>query len=214
MENLKENQKRPKKLLKRKSESEGLKNIKRFRSIKPEIRILGVDDAPFVPHSGEQVMLIGTLFRAGNWLDGVLRTYITVDGTDATESLIALVNDSRHWEQLGVMMLDGITFGGFNVVNIQEIFQNTGVPVIVIMRKYPDLPRIKKALMNFPDWEERWIIFSRQERYLKSQSMVRSPSTCRSVASESKMPGRLWNCLQPGVLYPNQSAWPISSLQG
>ncbi|CDG66002.1 MAG: uncharacterized protein PWQ15_1275 [Methanobacterium sp.] len=156
MENLKENQKRPKKLLKRKSESEGLKNIKRFRSIKPEIRILGVDDAPFVPHSGEQVMLIGTLFRAGNWLDGVLRTYITVDGTDATESLIALVNDSRHWEQLGVMMLDGITFGGFNVVNIQEIFQNTGVPVIVIMRKYPDLPRIKKALMNFPDWEERW----------------------------------------------------------
>jgi len=161
MENLKEKKpKRPRKLpkkpLKRKSESEGFKNIKRFRNIKPEIRILGVDDGPFVPHSGEQVMLIGTLFRAGNWLDGVLCTHITVDGTDATGSLIELVNDSRHWEQLGVMMLDGITFGGFNVVNTREIFQGTGVPVIVIMRKYPDLPRIKKALKNFPDWEERW----------------------------------------------------------
>jgi uncharacterized protein len=131
-------------------------NIKQFRNIKPEIRILGVDDAPFVPHSKEQVMLIGTLFRAGNWLDGVLRTYITVDGTDATTSLITMVNGSRHLEQLGVMMLDGITFGGFNVVNIRKIFQETGVPVIVIMRKYPDLPRIKKALKNFHDWEERW----------------------------------------------------------
>lgn len=131
-------------------------NIKQFRNIKPEIRILGVDDAPFVPHSKEQVMIIGTLFRAGNWLDGVLRTYITVDGTDATTSLIAMVNGSRHLEQLGVMMLDGITFGGFNVVNIRKIFQETGVPVIVIMRKYPDLFRIKKALKNFADWEERW----------------------------------------------------------
>ena len=115
-----------------------------------------MDDAPFVPHSREQVMIVGTLFRAGNWLDGVLRTFITVDGTDATNSLIVMVNGSRHREQLGVMMLDGITFGGFNVVNIRKIFHETGVPVIVIMRKYPDFSRIKKALQNFPDWEERW----------------------------------------------------------
>lgn len=115
-----------------------------------------MDDAPFVPHSGAQVMLIGTVFRAGNWLDGVLRTYITVDGGDATTALIDMVNSSRHLEQLGVMMLDGITFGGFNVVNIQKIFQETGIPVIVVMRKFPDLFRIKKALKNFSNWEERW----------------------------------------------------------
>jgi endonuclease V-like protein UPF0215 family len=140
----------PKKPPKRKNE------LKKFRTIKPEIRILGVDDAPFVPHSREQVMLIGALFRAGTWLDGVLRTFITVDGCDATESLIEMVNNSRHLEQLGVMMLDGITFGGFNVVDIQRIFQETGVPVIVIMRRYPDLESIKNALKIFPQWEERW----------------------------------------------------------
>lgn len=100
--------------------------------------------------------MIGTVFRAGTWLDGVLRTFITVDGNDATDSLIEMVNKSRHLEQLGVMMLDGITFGGFNVVNIHRIFQETGVPVIVIMRRYPDLESIKKALQKFPDWEERW----------------------------------------------------------
>ncbi len=101
-------------------------------------------------------MLIGTVFRAGTWLDAVLRTYITVDGNDATNSIIDMVNNSRHLEQLGVMMLDGITFGGFNVVNIRKIFQETGVPVIVIMRKYPDLERVKKALQKFSDGGDRW----------------------------------------------------------
>jgi endonuclease V-like protein UPF0215 family len=127
-----------------------------FRIIKQEIRILGVDDAPFTPHTQEKVMLIGTVFRAGNWLDGVLSTHITVDGTDATTRLIEMVNSSRNLDQLGVIMLDGITFGGFNVVNIGKIFQETGVPVIVIMRKYPDFPGIEKALHKFSDWEERW----------------------------------------------------------
>ena len=53
-------------------------------------------------------------------------------------------------------MLDGITFGGFNVVDIQQIFQKTQIPVIVIMRKQPDLLKIRNALQNFSNWEERW----------------------------------------------------------
>ena len=130
--------------------------LKKFRNIKQEIRILGVDDAPFTPHTNEQVMIVGTVFRAGYWLDGVITTKITVDGTDATDSIVEMVNKSRHQDQLGVIMLDGITFGGFNVVDIKKVFQETGVPVIVIMRRYPDLSRIKKALKNFHDWEERW----------------------------------------------------------
>ena len=58
--------------------------IKKFRSIKQEIRILGVDDSPFPAHTKEEVMLVGTVFRAGNWLDGVLSTFVEGDGMDAT----------------------------------------------------------------------------------------------------------------------------------
>lgn len=101
-------------------------------------------------------MLIGTIFRAGTWLDGVLRTFITVDGNDATDALIEMIVNSRHLEQLGVIMLDGITFGGFNVVDIKRIFQETGIPVIVIMRRFPDLNKIRLALLNFPDGKKRW----------------------------------------------------------
>lgn len=141
---------------KQKEKPERKNETRRFRTIKQEIRILGVDDAPFTPHSSEPVMLIGTLFRAGNWLDGVLRTHIVVDGNDVTFRIIEMVNNSRHLDQMGVIMLDGITFGGFNVANIRTIFEKTGVPVIAIMRKFPNFSKIKKALKRFPDWEERY----------------------------------------------------------
>ncbi len=129
---------------------------KKFRIIKQEIRILGVDDAPFPSHTTEKVMLVGTVFRAGNWLDGVLRTYIDGDGIDATEKIVEMVNNSRNLDQLGVIMLDGITFGGFNLVNIRTIYESTGIPVIVIMRKFPNFEGIKKALKRFDNWEDRW----------------------------------------------------------
>lgn len=129
---------------------------KKFRIIKQEIRILGVDDSPFPSHTTDEVMLVGTVFRAGTWLDGVLSTYIHGDGTDATEKISEMVKNSRNLDQLGVIMLDGITFGGFNIVNIRQIFESTGIPVIVIMRKFPNFERIKKALKRFDDWEDRW----------------------------------------------------------
>jgi hypothetical protein len=129
---------------------------KKFRSIKREIRILGVDDAPFTPHTTQPVMLIGTVFRAGQWLDGVIRTYIMGDGRNSTHQIIIMVNNTRHKDQLGVIMLDGITFGGFNIANIRKIFEATRIPVIIIMRKYPNLAKIEKALKRFPDWKERW----------------------------------------------------------
>ena len=129
---------------------------KKFRIIKQEIRILGIDDSPFPSHTTDDVMLVGTIFRAGNWLDGVLSTYIRGDGTDATEKIVSMVQNSRNLGQLGVIMLDGITFGGFNLVNIREIFEATKVPVIVVMRKIPNFEGIKKALKNFQNWENRW----------------------------------------------------------
>jgi endonuclease V-like protein UPF0215 family len=129
---------------------------KKFRIIKQEIRILGIDDSPFPSHTTDKVMVVGTIFRAGNWLDGVLSTYIYGDGTDATEKIAEMVKNSRNLGQLGVIMLDGITFGGFNLVNIRQIFESTGVPVIVIMRRIPNFERIEKALKRFDDWENRW----------------------------------------------------------
>ena len=130
----------------------------KFWQIKPEIRILGVDDGPFEPRSKGEVPLVGAVFRGGRWLEGVLKTHIEQDGTDATERLIEMVNRSRHRGQLRVMMVDGATFAGFNVLDAKEVFRKTGLPVIVISRELPDMADIRKALKHLPGWRDRWKI--------------------------------------------------------
>ncbi|MEM5766546.1 MAG: DUF99 family protein [Candidatus Aenigmatarchaeota archaeon] len=124
--------------------------------LKSEIRILGFDDGAFTPRSKELVPVIGVIFRGGKFLDGVLKTEVLVDGNDATEKIINLVNSTRHKQQLKVIMFDGITLAGFNMVNVKKIFEETKLPVIVINRKMPDLTKVKKALKRFKDFEERW----------------------------------------------------------
>ncbi len=121
--------------------------------VKPEIRILGIDDSALL---SEKVMIVGTVFRGGDWIDGVLRSEITRDGLDATEVIVKMIKNSRHYGQLRIIMLDGITYGGFNVVDIEDLYRETGLPVIVIMRSYPDFDKIRSALRHFSDGETRW----------------------------------------------------------
>jgi endonuclease V-like protein UPF0215 family len=124
--------------------------------IKPEIRVLGVDDGVFTPHVESLVPVVGVVFRGGYWLDGVMHTEILVDGFDATERISNMITSSPHYEQLRVIMLNGITFAGFNVVDIKALNAMTGLPVIAVTREKPDLPLIRKALKHLPRSEERW----------------------------------------------------------
>lgn len=126
--------------------------------IKHEIRILGIDDSALL---NEKVMVVGIVFRGGDWIDGVLRSDITRDGLDATDVICNMIRESRHYGQIRVIMLDGITYGGFNVVDIEKLYKETLIPVIVIMRSYPDFKKIKSALKYLPDGEERWKIIER-----------------------------------------------------
>ena len=126
--------------------------------IKPEIRILGIDDSALF---NEKVMIVGAVFRGVNWIDGVLRSEITKDGLDATEVICEMIKKSKHYGQIRTVILDGITYGGFNVVDIQMLYRETGIPVVVVMRSYPNFEKIKSALNYFSDGVERWEIIKR-----------------------------------------------------
>ena len=126
--------------------------------IKPEIRILGIDDSALI---SDNIMIIGVVFRGGEWLDGVLRSKITRDGMDATDVIIEMVTSTKHYSQIRVIMLDGVTYGGFNPVDIVRICEATGLPVIVIMRACPDLEKIESALENLSNPAERLEIIRR-----------------------------------------------------
>lgn len=123
---------------------------------KSEIRILGFDDGAFVPKTDAKVPVIGVIFRGGKFLDGALKTEVEVDGMDATEKMINLINSTRHKQQLKVIMLDGITVAGFNIIDIKKLHEKTRLPIIVVNRKIPNLKKVKNALKNFDDFKERW----------------------------------------------------------
>ena len=124
--------------------------------IKPEIRVLGVDDGFFIPHTKGLVSVIGVVFRGGYWLDGVIHTKIAIDGFDATDNIASMVTNSPHHKQLRVIMLNGVTFAGFNVVDIKMLNAETMLPVIAVTREKPDLVGIHEALKNLPESEARW----------------------------------------------------------
>lgn len=130
--------------------------LKKFRVIKPEIRVLGVDDGIFVPHSKGFAPIVGVVFRGGYWLDGVMNTRVEVDGFDATEKIAAMVTSSPHHKQLRIIMLDGVTFAGFNVVDIKKLSEKTKLPVIAVTRDRPDFGEIRKALKKLPFPAKRW----------------------------------------------------------
>lgn len=113
--------------------------------MKKEIRLLGFDDAPF-DRNEEEALVIGTFMRGSRLVDGILSTTIKVDGEDATVKLIELINQSKFKSQTQAVLLDGIAFGGFNVININSIYKHTNIPVIVVIRNYPDFEEIKKTL--------------------------------------------------------------------
>lgn len=126
-----------------------------LKTIKPEIRIIGWDDAPF-RFEDKVTLVVGVVCRGGTQIDGVITTRIAKDGLDAADKISNAINASPHKKQLSVIMLDGVTFGGFNIVDINELHEKTGLPVIVIIRDEPDMKAIKKALSKFPDSAKRW----------------------------------------------------------
>jgi endonuclease V-like protein UPF0215 family len=129
---------------------------KRFRSIKPEIRVLGIDDGGFVPRTKGTVDVVGIVYRGGYWFEGVMHTKITIDGLDATEKMAAMITGSPFYGEIRVIILDGVTFAGFNVVDINELSRRVDLPVISVVREEPDLEEIRSALKNLPDFEIRW----------------------------------------------------------
>ncbi len=116
------------------------------RNLKSEARILGVDDGPFNKLKDKDVLIVATVFRGGLYPDAVLSSKVKIDGDDATIKLVELFNKCRQKRQLHAIMLKGIAFGGFNVIDIKRLATLTKKPVIVIIRDYPDFKKIKNAL--------------------------------------------------------------------
>jgi len=129
--------------------------------VKEQARVLGIDDGPFVKGQGT-VPLVGVLVCPPGYVEGVLVSSCAVDGDDANEAIIGMVNPSRFREQVRMIMIDGVAFGGFNVVDISALSAALDLPVVTVARDEPDMNSITFALKaHFTDWEQRLAMVSK-----------------------------------------------------
>ncbi len=128
--------------------------------MKPEaefegLRIAGVEDGSFEAFDRErpQKTLLCCVCMKGDSIEGVGFETIEVDGLDATGKLLNMLNRMG----CGAVILGGITFAGFNVVDPRAVSEGAGVPVVVYSGEEPDNDAVLRALMgHFGDWERRW----------------------------------------------------------
>ena len=128
--------------------------------MKKEIRILGIDDGCFTFFS-KSVLVVGVVMRGNCEIDGILSCSIKKDGFDSTEKLIHLVRNSKHFGQLRAIMINGSTLGGFNVVDINALSKEAGLPVISVFRKKPNDQKILKTLYRFPQGRKKYLVFKK-----------------------------------------------------
>lgn len=128
--------------------------MEKFRTIKDEIRIIAWDDGPFVFGSKGKDVLIGTIFRGGKILEGILKTEVKIDGTDSTKKIIDKILECKY-KDLRVIMLNGITVAGFNTIDIKQIYEKTKLPVIVIIRKKPNMKKFVSSLKRMTNSKKR-----------------------------------------------------------
>jgi endonuclease V-like protein UPF0215 family len=116
------------------------------------------DDGPFPRRHSGTVPVVGTVY-ADLRLDGVLVGRIQKDGCDAADILAHLVEGSRFNEHIRLVMLQGISLGGFNVVDVFALQRRLARPVLVVSRRRPDLVKIRSALLkHVPKGAQKWKI--------------------------------------------------------
>ena len=119
--------------------------------------VIGFDDAPFPANYTGGVKVVGTVY-AKSQLNGILIGDVKRDGTDAARKLTALISQSKFAQTIQLIMLQGITLAGFNVVDVFALHEKLNLPVLVVARKRSDMAAIQKALLKMPGGLRKWAL--------------------------------------------------------
>ncbi len=145
---------------------------------------IGVEDGPFLPRrlGGSKAPLVVVKLE-GPHMTAVRAGWIGVDGMDGTERALKLLESFAMSES--PILLAGVTFGGFNLIDPRRLQKMFKVPTIVVVGSRPNNRAVKRALVrHFLDWRERW-------RIIRSLGPLR---TVRTVASENPLFYEAFGC--------------------
>jgi hypothetical protein len=173
------------------------------QKLKEGIKILGIACASFNRVKDKQAELYGIVFRGNKLLEGVMKTAVTVDGNDASENIIRMVDKSPHKKQLKMIITRGVTVAGFNYLDLNFLHQQTSLPIVAVIDRKPNMKEIKVAIKNVAGWSERFSILKENSQNLRPvltaeneqpvyvQSIGLSESTVTKTLQELTVVGRI-----------------------
>ena len=140
-----------------------------------DLNIVGVDDGRFIIHHQSKKREKAPLFCI-LWNNLSIRKVkidkITVDGLDSTQLLLKILK----FFKFDLLMFSGISFGGFNIVDAQHLYQNFKKPIIIITGTKPRNNLVKKALKNhFLDWRERFSLIKQLGKIYCIKTVYNNP---------------------------------------
>ncbi len=126
---------------------------------KKGIRALGISES-FRKNIDEKSILAGVVMRSDLLIDGFTFGFAEIGGMDSTNCIINMIR-ALDREDLNLLLLNGCVISWYNVVDLNRVYNETGVPLICITyEKSSGLERYFKEL--FPhDWEYRVSIYRR-----------------------------------------------------
>ena len=131
-------------------------DLEKLLSCGRKIRAIGFDDAHYADQTRGVEVNVAGIICSDTRFEGMLWGSVEKDGFDSTEALSKLLLESKFAAQVQVIITDGITFGGCNVVDLKQLQQSTGVPTIAVMRRQPDLAAFRRVVEKLDDPERRW----------------------------------------------------------
>ncbi|MEM4772868.1 MAG: DUF99 family protein, partial [Nanoarchaeales archaeon] len=87
--------------------------------------------------------------------DSVLSTYIEIDGDDSTDNIIDMISKTTHRYQIRLIMSNGISFAGFNIIDMKKINKKLGIPVIAVVRKKPNMEKFLSAVKRVKNYDKK-----------------------------------------------------------
>jgi endonuclease V-like protein UPF0215 family len=123
---------------------------------KKGIRVFGIAES----YSGRtRSTLAGIVMRKDLRIDGFAFGFVTVGGTDATETILSMIK-SLERRDINAVMLSGCVIAWFNVVDPARIAGDTGLPVICVT--YEESEGLEEDIIHhFPKDAERLAAYRR-----------------------------------------------------
>ncbi len=104
----------------------------RCHTEKRGIRVLGIAES--FRKASACSTLSGIVMRRDLIIDGMVFGNVTIEGNDSTQNILSMYKSLKR-NDINCIMLDGLIISMYNIIDGEELWENTNLPVIAITFK-------------------------------------------------------------------------------